>query len=73
MGYVDTPYGGDHAVIGYAWSLMEGQGGDDNGPFYFIKICDGVHSSGRYLSQKYLEAPDYPVTGEIDNYWEIVF
>ena len=73
LGYVDTPYGGDHAVIGYAWSLMEGQGGDDNGPFYFIKICDGVHSSGRYLSQKYLEAPDYPVTGEIDNYWEIVF
>ena len=70
LGYVETPYGGPHAVIGYAWSLMEGQGARDNGPFYFIKVCDGVHSSGRYLSREHLEDT---VTGGIDTYWEICF
>ena len=57
------PYYSNHAVLGYAWSCMQSTSTHENK--YFIKICDGINSSGRYLdmsqqtNQTYLGNDDY--------------
>lgn len=51
---------GNHHVIGYAWTCMT----NESTNFYFIKICDGHKSSGRYLDQILVRS---------DKYWEIYF
>lgn len=52
----------DHAVIGFAWSCMTRS---DNGQNkYFVKITDGINSSGRYLDQSIINNALY---------WEIKF
>ena len=59
--FYGAPYG-NHSVLGYAWSRMTRS--SDLGDKHFIKICDGYHSSGRYLELSLLSW---------DRYWEIKF
>ncbi len=56
------PYS-NHTVVGYAWSRMTRS--SDLGDKHFIKICDGLNSSGRYLELSLLN--------DTNKYWEINF
>ncbi len=55
------PYN-DHAALGFAWSCMTRSSDGTN--MYFVKIADGLNSSGRYLDLDVLK---------YDYYWEIKF
>lgn len=60
-----APYGGHH-LVGYAYNRIRCiEGPTHQSEKAFIKVCDGQHAGGRYLSVSTVE-------GQSD-YWEVVF